>query len=85
MTTYRVIDVEHDATGAICALIVKTDTGKRLKNKEALSKETVLAYINQCEDVFYKIDLDTGKTGRVRKDPKKLETIGDKDLADNLD
>jgi hypothetical protein len=85
VTTYRVIAVEHDPTGAITNLVVKTDTGRNLKDKQDLAKDVVLQYINQYGDVFYKIDLATGKTGRVRKDPKNLEAIGDKDLADNLD
>jgi hypothetical protein len=38
MTTYRVIDIEHDARGAIEALVVKTDTAKRLVDKTTLSK-----------------------------------------------
>jgi hypothetical protein len=85
MTTYRVIDVHHSSDGAITAFVVKTDTGRRLKDKDTLSKATVLEWINKHGDLFYKIDLKTGKTGRLRKDPKSLETIGDKDLEDRLD
>ena len=85
MTTYRVIDVEHDGGGAITNLVVKTDTGKNLKDKTTMSKKTVLGLITKYDAVFYKIDLATGKTGCVRRDPKNLITIGDKDLADNLD
>jgi hypothetical protein len=85
MTAFRVIDVEHDADGAITGFVVKTDTGKRLKDKKTLAKATVLVQINHLDDVFYKIDLTTGKTGHLRKDPTNLITIGDKDLADNLD
>ena len=50
-----------------------------------MSKKTVLGLITKYDAVFYKIDLATGKTGCVRRDPKNLITIGDKDLADNLD
>lgn len=84
MTTYRVIGVEHDGRGAISALVVKTDTGKKLKNKKRLTKAAVLKCVNTHGDVFYKIDLSTGMTGRVRKG-NQLQTIGDSDLADNLD
>lgn len=83
MTTYRVIKVEHEPGGSISQFVVKTDTGKNLKDKQTLLKDTVLQRISHG-DVFYKIDLTTGKTGRVRKDPKNLITVGDKDLADNL-
>jgi hypothetical protein len=85
MTTYRVIDVEHNSKGAISNLVVKEDTGTKLKKKRTYGRNTVLQWINDYGDVFYKIDLATGKTGRVRKDPKSLSTIGDDDLVDNLD
>jgi hypothetical protein len=77
--------VEHDDGGAITGFVVKTDTGKNLKDKTTMPKSTVLGLITKYDAVFYKIDLATGKTGRVRRDPKNLITIGDKDLADNLD
>ncbi len=63
MTTYRVIDVEHDAEGRITGFTVKTDTGEKLKDKRTLSKKTVLGLVNDYDNVFYKMDLATGKTG----------------------
>ncbi|HEY5383695.1 MAG TPA: hypothetical protein VIJ56_00535 [Acidimicrobiales bacterium] len=84
MTTYRVIDVTKDGRGAIAALVVKEDTGKKLKDKTTLPKAKVIEWVEKYGDVFYKIDLTTGETGRVRRDPKRIQTIGDKDLTDNL-
>lgn len=85
MTTYRVIGVEKNNKGDIARLTVRTDTGRRLKNKEVLTMETVKKWIDEYGDVFYKIDLATGKTGIVRQDGAYISTIGDKDLADNLE
>jgi hypothetical protein len=85
MTTYRVLKVIRKGGGPITGLVVKTDTGKRLKNKRTMTKDVVLDRLNSRGAAFYKIDLATGKTGRLRKDAKNLITIGDGDAADNLE
>jgi hypothetical protein len=83
---YRILKIERDDQGRIAQLVVKTDTGTKLVDKQTMSKKAAIRQINDGA-VFYQIDSATGTTSVLRDEPirpvapEKKERLGTRLLA----
>ena len=83
---YRILKIERDDRGQVAQLVVKTDTGTKLIDKQTMSKKAVLNEINDGA-VFYQIDSKTAATSVLRDGPRrpseteKKERLGTRLLA----